>query len=180
MVSLVIFMFLWLSRRIMVIGRQAIALEKVFSGLVAQGVGIWIGFQAFINMGVNLGALPTKGLTLPFMSYGGSALMMNLIAIAVVLFEIIKNGFVLSEWDRELVGAGAGQMSRVNSTWIATSLAKERARGAVAARLNRRRPVPVVRGGAGRVARRARPARRRSQRGPPARGIRSTCAARSC
>jgi cell division protein FtsW len=84
-VSLVIFMFLWLSRRIMVIGRQAVALDKVFSGLVAQGVGIWIGFQAFINMGVNLGALPTKGLTLPLMSYGGSAIMMNLIAIAVVL-----------------------------------------------------------------------------------------------
>lgn len=84
-VTLVICLFLWLSRRIMVIGRQAIALDKVFSGLVAQGVGIWIGFQAFINMGVNLGALPTKGLTLPFMSYGGSAIMMNLIAIAVVL-----------------------------------------------------------------------------------------------
>ncbi len=84
-VSLVIFMFLWLSRRIMVIGRQAIALDRVFSGLVAQGVGIWIGFQSFINMGVNLGALPTKGLTLPLMSYGGSAIMMNLIAIAVVL-----------------------------------------------------------------------------------------------
>ncbi len=84
-VSLVIFMFLWLSRRIMVIGRQAIALDKVFAGLVAQGVGIWIGFQSFINMGVNLGALPTKGLTLPLMSYGGSAIMMNLIAIAVVL-----------------------------------------------------------------------------------------------
>ncbi len=84
-VTLVICLFLWLSRRIMVIGRQAIALDKVFSGLVAQGVGIWIGFQAFINMGVNLGALPTKGLTLPLMSYGGSAIMMNLIAIAVVL-----------------------------------------------------------------------------------------------
>ncbi|WP_050999107.1 putative lipid II flippase FtsW [Limnohabitans sp. Rim47] len=84
-VSLVIVLFLWLSRRIMVIGRQAIALDKVFSGLVAQGVGIWIGFQAFINMGVNLGALPTKGLTLPLMSYGGSAIMMNLIAVAVVL-----------------------------------------------------------------------------------------------
>jgi cell division protein FtsW len=83
--TLVIGLFLWLSRRIMVIGRQAIALEKVFSGLVAQGVGIWIGFQAFINMGVNLGALPTKGLTLPLMSYGGSAIMMNLIAIAIVL-----------------------------------------------------------------------------------------------
>jgi cell division protein FtsW len=84
-VSVAIFMYLWLSRRIMVIGRQAIALDKVFSGLVAQGVGIWIGFQAFINMGVNLGALPTKGLTLPFMSYGGSAIMMNLVAIAIVL-----------------------------------------------------------------------------------------------
>ena len=84
-VTLVIGLFLWLSRRIMVIGRQAIALEKVFSGLVAQGVGIWIGFQAFINIGVNLGALPTKGLTLPLMSYGGSAIMMNLIAIAIVL-----------------------------------------------------------------------------------------------
>jgi cell division protein FtsW len=84
-VTLVIGLFLWLSRRIMVIGRQAIALEKVFSGLVAQGVGIWIGFQAFINMGVNLGALPTKGLTLPLMSYGGSAIMMNLVAIAIVL-----------------------------------------------------------------------------------------------
>jgi cell division protein FtsW len=84
-VTLVICLFLWLSRRIMVIGRQAIALEKVFSGLVAQGVGIWIGFQAFINIGVNLGALPTKGLTLPLMSYGGSAIMMNLIAIAIVL-----------------------------------------------------------------------------------------------
>jgi len=57
----------------------------VFSGLVAQGVGIWIGFQAFINMGVNLGALPTKGLTLPLMSYGGSAILLNLVAIAIVL-----------------------------------------------------------------------------------------------
>jgi cell division protein FtsW len=44
-----------------------------------------VGFQAFINMGVNLGALPTKGLTLPLMSYGGSAILMNLIAIAIVL-----------------------------------------------------------------------------------------------
>jgi cell division protein FtsW len=77
--------FLWMTRRIMHIGRQAIALDRVFAGLVAQGVGIWMGFQAFINMGVNLGALPTKGLTLPLMSYGGSAVMMNVVAIAVVL-----------------------------------------------------------------------------------------------
>ncbi len=78
-------LFLWMTRRIMVIGRQAIALDRVFAGLLAQGVGIWMGFQAFINMGVNLGALPTKGLTLPLMSYGGSAIMMNLIALAIVL-----------------------------------------------------------------------------------------------
>jgi cell division protein FtsW len=81
----VIVAFLWMTRRIMHIGRQAIALDRVFAGLVAQGVGIWIGFQAFINMGVNLGALPTKGLTLPLMSYGGSAILMNMVAIAVVL-----------------------------------------------------------------------------------------------
>jgi cell division protein FtsW len=84
-VLVLILMFMWLTRRIMHIGRQAIALEKVFAGLVAQGIGLWIGFQAFINIGVNLGALPTKGLTLPFMSYGGSAILMNLVAIAVVL-----------------------------------------------------------------------------------------------
>ena len=81
----VILLFLWLTRRIVHIGRQAIALDRVFSGLVAQGVGIWIGFQAFINMGVNLGALPTKGLTLPLMSFGGSAILLNTVAIALVL-----------------------------------------------------------------------------------------------
>jgi cell division protein FtsW len=77
--------FFWMTRRMVHIGRQAIALDRVFAGLVAQGVGIWMGFQAFINMGVNLGALPTKGLTLPLMSYGGSAVLMNVVAIAVVL-----------------------------------------------------------------------------------------------
>ncbi len=84
-VFIVIGLFLWLTRRLMHIGRQAIALDRVFAGLVAQGLGIWMGFQSFINMGVNLGALPTKGLTLPLMSYGGSAILINLVAIAVVL-----------------------------------------------------------------------------------------------
>jgi cell division protein FtsW len=78
-------LFCWLVWRLMYIGRQAIALDRVFSGLAAQGIALWMGFQAFINMGVNLGALPTKGLTLPLMSYGGSAILMNLIALAVVL-----------------------------------------------------------------------------------------------
>ena len=77
--------FFWLTRRIMHIGHQAVASGQVFAGLVAQGVALWLGFQAFINIGVNLGALPTKGLTLPFMSYGGSAILMNLVAMAIVL-----------------------------------------------------------------------------------------------
>jgi cell division protein FtsW len=84
-VLVVIAVFMWITRRIMHIGRQAIALDQVFAGLVAQGVGLWMGFQAFINIGVNLGALPTKGLTLPLMSYGGSAILMNLVALAIVL-----------------------------------------------------------------------------------------------
>jgi cell division protein FtsW len=84
-VAAVIALFFWLTRRIFLIGRQAIALDRVFAGLMCQGIGIWMGFQTFINMGVNLGLLPTKGLTLPLMSYGGSAILMNLVALALVL-----------------------------------------------------------------------------------------------
>jgi len=90
-VAVVIVAFFWLTRRLFHIGRQAIALDRVFAGLYAQGMGIWMGGQAFINMGVNLGALPTKGLTLPLMSYGGSAILMNCIALAVVLRIDIEN-----------------------------------------------------------------------------------------
>jgi cell division protein FtsW len=84
-VATVIVLFFWLTRRIFVIGRQAVSLDRVFAGLMVQGIGVWFGFQAFINMGVNLGVLPTKGLTLPLMSYGGSAILMNLVALAIVL-----------------------------------------------------------------------------------------------
>jgi cell division protein FtsW len=90
-VACVIVAFFWLARRLFHIGRQAIALERVFAGLFAQGIGIWVGGQAFINMGVNLGVLPTKGLTLPLMSYGGSAIVMNMIALAIVLRVDIEN-----------------------------------------------------------------------------------------
>lgn len=81
----VIVLFLWLTRRIMHIGRQAIALDRVFAGLLCQGVGLWMGAQSFINFGVNLGVLPTKGLTLPLLSYGGSGVVLNLVALALVL-----------------------------------------------------------------------------------------------
>ena len=90
-VAIVIFAFFWLSRRVFHIGRQAIAMDRVYAGLFAQGIGIWIAGQTFINMGVNLGVLPTKGLTLPLMSYGGSGIMMNLIALAMVLRVDMEN-----------------------------------------------------------------------------------------
>jgi cell division protein FtsW len=87
----VIAAFFWLTRRIFLIGRQAVALDRVFAGLMTQGIGIWTGGQAFINMGVNLGVLPTKGLTLPLMSYGGSAILLNLVALAIVLRVDMEN-----------------------------------------------------------------------------------------
>jgi cell division protein FtsW len=90
-VSAVIIAFFWLVVRLFNIGRQAIALDRVFSGLVAQGVAVWIGAQAFINMGVNLGVLPTKGLTLPLMSFGGSGVLMNCVALAICLRVDIEN-----------------------------------------------------------------------------------------
>lgn len=78
-------LFAWIAIRSFVIGRQAIALERYFSGLVAQGVGLWLGVQAIINMGVNMGLLPTKGLTLPLMSFGGTGIVANCLALSVLL-----------------------------------------------------------------------------------------------
>ncbi len=80
-----IVLFYWLVRRAFSIGRTALQLDRTFAGLVAKGIGIWIGWQAFINMGVNLGLLPTKGLTLPMVSYGGSGILMNCVALALLL-----------------------------------------------------------------------------------------------
>jgi cell division protein FtsW len=84
-VLVVVAMFYWLIKRAFEIGRQAIAIDLTFAGLTAKGIGIWIGVQAFINMGVNLGLLPTKGLTLPLMSYGGSGVLINCIGLAILL-----------------------------------------------------------------------------------------------
>ncbi len=84
-VAAVILLFIWLIMRAFVIGRLAAKLGNPFSALVAQGIGIWIGVQALINMGVNMGVLPTKGLTLPLLSFGGSSITANCIALAVIL-----------------------------------------------------------------------------------------------
>ena len=84
-VLVVVLLFYWLVKHAFEIGRQAIALDLTFAGLVAKGIGIWLGVQAFINMGVNLGLLPTKGLTLPLMSYGGSGVLLNCVGLAILL-----------------------------------------------------------------------------------------------
>jgi cell division protein FtsW len=84
-VALVILLFVWILYRAFAIGRQAAHLERPFAALVAWGIGTWIGVQTLINMGVNMGVLPTKGLTLPLLSFGGSAIVANCIAIAILL-----------------------------------------------------------------------------------------------
>jgi cell division protein FtsW len=84
-VAAIIAAFMWIVTRAFMIGRRAASLERYFSALVAQGIGLWIGVQAVINIGVNTGMLPTKGLTLPLVSFGGSALMATCCALAVLL-----------------------------------------------------------------------------------------------
>ena len=84
-VAAVILLFTLLVIRAFQIGRHAAFLERYYSALVAQGIGVWLGVQAMINIGVNMGVLPTKGLTLPFLSFGGSGLVVNCIAAAVLL-----------------------------------------------------------------------------------------------
>ncbi|MDY0271631.1 MAG: putative lipid II flippase FtsW [Advenella sp.] len=84
-ILLVVLLFFVIVKKSFEIGRSAIAMDREFNGLVAQGVGIWFGVQAFINLGVCLGLLPTKGLTLPLVSYGGSSIVMNMIAVAVLM-----------------------------------------------------------------------------------------------
>jgi cell division protein FtsW len=84
-VMAVIALFAWLTWRAFAIGNQASRLERYFSALVGQGVGLWVGAQAAINMGVNMGVLPTKGLTLPLLSFGGSGIVANCCALAILL-----------------------------------------------------------------------------------------------
>jgi cell division protein FtsW len=81
----VIVLFTLVVWRAFVIAYRSEQSGNRFAGYLAYGIGMWIGLQAFINMGVNMGALPTKGLTLPLMSYGGSSIIVMCIAVALVL-----------------------------------------------------------------------------------------------
>ena len=84
-VCAVIALFAGVLIRAFAIGRQSAFLDRLFGALVAQGIAVWIGVQALINIGVNMGVLPTKGLTLPFLSFGGSGVVVNCIAMAILL-----------------------------------------------------------------------------------------------
>ena len=81
----VIALFGLMIQRIIMVSKQCVKLDRCYAALVAQGVAIWLGVQSFINMGVNMGLLPTKGLTLPMMSFGGSGILVNCVAIAILL-----------------------------------------------------------------------------------------------
>lgn len=113
-VLIVILLFYWMVRRAFEIGRTALQLDRTFAGLVAKGLGIWIGWQAFINMGVNLGLLPTKGLTLPMVSYGGSGILMNCMAIALLLRIDYENRVLMrgGRYDGTRVGRSAAHPPR--------------------------------------------------------------------
>jgi cell division protein FtsW len=94
-VATVITLFLFLVARAFAVGRQAASLERYYAALVAQGVGVWLAAQAFINMGVNMGLLPTKGLTLPFLSFGGTGIVVNCVAVAILLRIDFENRYLM-------------------------------------------------------------------------------------
>ena len=83
-VIFILFLFMLLVTRIMIIGLLAHRSERPFAGNLAYGIGLWIGLQALVSMGVNLGVLPTKGLTLPLISSGGSSVLMTFLALGIV------------------------------------------------------------------------------------------------
>jgi len=106
----VLVLFLLLVTRIMVIGIMAHRRGRPFAGFVAYGIGLWIGLQALVSVGVNLGALPTKGLTLPLISSGGSSMLMTLIAIGLVLrikFELDRDNGSMPVTRKNFKGAKA-------------------------------------------------------------------------
>jgi cell division protein FtsW len=94
-VAAVITLFVFLVHRAFAVGRQAASLERYYAALVAQGIGVWLAAQAFINMGVNMGLLPTKGLTLPLLSFGGTGIVATCMALAILLRIDWENRYLM-------------------------------------------------------------------------------------
>ncbi len=109
-VIIVLLLFLLLVTRIMVIGIMAHRNDRPFAGFIAYGIGLWIGLQALVSVGVNLGVLPTKGLTLPLISSGGSSMLVTLVALGIVLrikYELDRDIGVYEKSRKGLKGATA-------------------------------------------------------------------------
>jgi cell division protein FtsW len=102
--STVVLLFAFLVWRAFQVGRRAARAGLAFGGHLAHGLGLWIALQAFINIGVNMGVLPTKGLTLPLMSYGGSSMIASCGAVALLLR--------IDHEARQRFGATSGERSR--------------------------------------------------------------------
>ncbi len=94
-VAAVLTLFLFLVHRAFAVGRQAASLERYFAALVAQGIGVWLAGQAFINMGVNMGLLPTKGLTLPLLSFGGTGIVVTCMALGILMRIDWENRYLM-------------------------------------------------------------------------------------
>ena len=90
--TIVIALFLLLIQRCFAIGKMVDKKGMKFGAQIAYGIGIWLGLQAFINIGVNTGVLPTKGLTLPFISSGGSSLLVTCAAVGLIT-RVYMEGF---------------------------------------------------------------------------------------
>ena len=108
-VSLVVLLYAILFFRALKIASQAEQTGNYFAAYVAYGIGIWLSMQAVINMGVNIGLLPTKGLTLPLMSYGGSSLVVCCAAIGLLLRIHYETSGVVKQASKNLNKRAAGQ-----------------------------------------------------------------------
>ena len=141
--------FLW---RAFSIGLRCMNLRRQFAGLVAFGIGLSVGIQAAVSIGVNLGLLPTKGLTLPLISYGGSSAMMTLAAMGVLLrvsYELDRSERQVQRARSELRGLDEPGDAVLPAALVAAQAAS--LRGAGAARAAPARPAtriePVIGGG---------------------------------
>ena len=138
-VCILLALFMYLIMRAFVNGRDAEKLGNNFSAFTAYGIGIWLGLQIFINIGVNMGMLPTKGLTLPLMSYGGSSLIVNCIAIGILLRISIENA---QYGTQALARSSKNRSSKNRST--KTKISKSNRSKLVALRKSRQSKVKAV------------------------------------
>ena len=94
---LLILLYAWFAIRCFQIGKVALTLKQDFGAFLVYGIGLLVSIQAIINMGVNMGALPTKGLTLPFISYGGNSILIMSLAVGLVLRVHLENAQILGK-----------------------------------------------------------------------------------